>query len=160
MRNLCILEPTTPSNHSTCQGRGWSLLNRHLFFFVTFYWFFVNFILCTPIPLISSFPSYLPSSLATSPSKKEKKILLWKLQCVMVCPTVVPFCPHFPACRCSLQLVNGLVRLIGKASGFCYSISTVSSLGLLWISCCCPVSWRFWKFGSVTLVPSCNPAVH
>jgi hypothetical protein len=44
-----------------------------------------------------------------------------------------------------------------KASGYCYSINTGTSLGLLLDILCCPVSWRSGSFGSVGLVLSCTP---
>jgi hypothetical protein len=34
------------------------------------------------------------------------------------------------------------------------------SLGLLWISCCCPVSQRTFRFASAGPTTSCGPAVH
>lgn len=55
-----------------------------------------------------------------------------------------PLCPNSFSCKCSLQ------RVIGVVQGFslCYTINTGASPGLLFISCCCPVSSRFCSFRS------------
>ena len=58
------------------------------FFFQFCYCFFVNFMLYTPIPLLSFSPCTFPSPLLQS---TNMEIILWKLQYVTVCPTVYPF---------------------------------------------------------------------
>jgi hypothetical protein len=65
---------------------------------LTFYWFFVNFMSCTPIPFISSF---LCTSPYNHPSKRKEgriktnilvvRAAVWGLQCVMVCHTLYNF---------------------------------------------------------------------
>jgi hypothetical protein len=58
------------------------------FLYITFYWFFMNFTPCTPLPL-PSFPSprACPSPLQLS-HPTETKISLWKLWCVSVSHSV------------------------------------------------------------------------
>ena len=74
------------------------------------YWFFVNFIPCTPIPFISLFHHTHSLSLQPalpSPQTNQTKPLSNCISCSV--SHSIPFCPHFFACKCSLQWVIGLV---------------------------------------------------
>jgi hypothetical protein len=123
-----------------CQLLGLECLNIYFFFFLkkkTFYWFFVNFTLCTPVPLISSSPHILPLPLQP-PSTLNKSLSLslslshthththththnhhqqqqhienvssWKLYYITVSHSVSLY-PLIFTCKCSLQWVIGLV---------------------------------------------------
>ena len=97
-----------------------------LFFSVlTFYWFLVNFTSCSN-PIHLPLLLYLPSILATPPTKHRKKNSLWKLQCVTVSHSI-PICPHFLLTNvpCNDSLV------CNEASGFSYSINSGILQGLL-----------------------------
>ena len=75
----------------------------------------------------------------------------------VVCHSVshnIPFCSHFFAGKCSLQLAIGLVR--DPILLYQYWILTGTSQ----TSCFCPVSWRSSSFRSVGLTPSRTPAGH
>ena len=66
-----------------------------LFFSVlTFYWFFMNFTSCTPIPFIS-LSSYPVSALATPPTTEKKISFCGSCsvsQCLILYPLATPFC--------------------------------------------------------------------
>lgn len=88
-------------------------------FFLTFYWFFVNFTPRTPTLLISPplISTLHPCNLSSS---EGKKVLLCKLQCVTACPTV------HPSAHTSLLAdghCNGSLCSY-EAPGFCYPINT------------------------------------
>lgn len=86
--------------------------------FFSLYWFFVNF---TSTPQFYSSPPPLIPNL--QPPNREKNLVV---EAVM-CHSVSSFCLHFFACTCSCS--DSLVCY--EASGFCYSIHTRTSLGLL-----------------------------
>ena len=85
----------------------------------TFQLVLMNFTPSTPIPLISPSPHACAESLQPSTPTERKKISLWKLQCVTVCPMVFPF-----AHTCLLTNIHCNESLVWyKASDFCYSIN-------------------------------------
>lgn len=78
-------------------------------FLLTFYWFFVKFTLCTPIPFISPSPTICPLPLQLPPHNRWGKHLVE----IVVYHSVshsIPFCPHFLACKHSLEPLIGLVQ--------------------------------------------------
>lgn len=81
----------------------------------------LNFTPCTPTPLISPIPLYLPSITATFPPKKKEKLMTLKKCLHGNCS--VDFC------SCNFTCTEALVWL--EASGFYCTINTGSSLGLL-----------------------------
>jgi hypothetical protein len=81
-----------------------------------FYWFFVNFMSCTPIPLIPPPHSLIAALLSCNlPTTKEKYFVVEAVVCHSESHSV-PFCPHFFAYKCSLQwlvcLAQGLWFLL------------------------------------------------
>lgn len=115
------------------------------------------FTLRTPIPLISPSLHSCPLPLK-SPSQKKKKLKKNLTVEAEMCHSVshsIPFCPNSFTCKCSESFVWF------KASGFCYTFNTRSSLGLLWnILLSCHVSWRSCSSGSAGPDVSWTPAVH
>lgn len=65
-------------------------------------WIFVNFTSFTPTPLISPSPCTYPLPLKPPPPQR-KKISLWRLECVAVCPIVYMLCLYVFACKYLLQ---------------------------------------------------------
>ena len=104
----------------------------------------VKFTLSTPIPLISLTPCTCPPPL--QPSSLTKENIFHHGSCsVLVYPTVyllssLPCLPMFIAITCW----SGTRSLV-SATRLILDPHWDSS----WISCCCPVSWRFCSFGSV-----------
>lgn len=96
----------------------------------TFYWFFVNFLSWTLIPIISLFPHTCPLPLQ-SPHQKKRNVIV-ELEHVTVYPFV--HTSLIANVHGNESLVWGLWRLLHNQ----YWILTVSS----WISCCCPVPWE------------------
>jgi hypothetical protein len=88
-------------------------------------------------------PPSCPAPTLAIPPSKRKKILLWKLQHVTVCPTVYPFV--HTSLLANFYCSESLVWL--KASGFCYSIHTETSLGLLSDILLLPCVMEILQFG-------------
>lgn len=71
-------------------------------FFLTFYWFVVNFTSCASVSTHVPAPPYLPSTFVsllqkqtnTENQKVKTNISRWKLWRVMVCCTIYPFGPR------------------------------------------------------------------
>lgn len=88
-------------------------------------------------------PTYLSPSSSFAPSPQQDKNHLWKLYCVTVHPRVNPFVytPLFANGHCKESLIWF------EAAGFCYTISTGTSLGLLsniWMMPCVMEILSFW----------------
>lgn len=79
------------------------------FSFVTFYWFFVNFAPCTPIPLTSPSLHIDPPHLEPPHPKQQLKTHL-AMEAVLWhdISHSAPFCPHSFARKCSLHWVLSL----------------------------------------------------
>lgn len=84
-QNLVIIQPATLGTVSK---------QSTMTFLKSFYWFFMSFKIIYPSPTHPPTPSKPSFVLATSPQikrhKQTNKILLWKLYCISVCPTVHP----------------------------------------------------------------------
>jgi hypothetical protein len=130
-----------------------------LSFYLTFYWFFVEFTSCTPIPLISpslhTYPPPLkpPLDLPTSPKQKKINLIVEAVAChnvfysIIVCLLVQMFI--------AMSHWSGLRPLASATPSVLDPNQDYSQ-----ISCCWPLSWRSYKFGSVGLTPSCALTVH
>jgi hypothetical protein len=110
----------------------------------------------SPILFIASFPqTHLPPLQPLLPNR-EKETSLWKLKCVSLSPTELPFV--HTSLLANVHCNDSLVWY--EASGFCYSIDTGPHWDFSWISCCCSVSWRYCSFESVGPAPSFTPAIN
>ena len=112
----------------------------------------MNFTLGTPIPLISSSPHTCPLPLQLTPSR-EKYLIVEAVVCHSVSHSV-------PLVHTSL-----LANAHGNESDMRpLASASLSILEPVWdsfqISCCCPVSWRSYSFGSVGPASSCTLARH
>lgn len=136
--------------------------------------FFVNFISCTSIPLISPTFHILPPSLQPSPKTKQKikiiknkdetnknkqtKIILpWKLQCVMVtqCVTQSTFLSKY----LSLQMFVAVSHWTGSRL---LASATLSILGPEWDSSpllLLPCAMEILQLCFCKAMPSCFPEV-
>lgn len=125
--------------------------------------FFEPFILCEfhimhSAPTHLPVPSYPPSILPTSPSKenereRERENLVVE---VSVCLSVYPLSKHL-----CLQMFISVSCWSGSRLWVLPHLSILDPyLASSWLSCCCPMSWRSFSFGSVGLVPSCTSADH
>ena len=111
-------------------------------------------------------PSYWPSALATPPQKIKRNPTNKHNNNNNNRMTEAVEC--HPVQQYTLFVHMSLLANVGYneslvwfgGSGFCYIINIGSLPVLLWISCCCLVSWRSSRFGSVGLAPSCSPAIH
>jgi hypothetical protein len=117
---------------------------KKLFLILTFYCFFVNFTLCSPIPLNLPTPLYLPSALATSPQKeikyKNTKINKTKHRTHSRHESCsVSHCTPFDHASLLANVHCGESLVWSEASGFCYTINAGSSIGfpsdILWLPC-------------------------
>ena len=126
---------------------------KSAYFFLTFYWFFVNFTLCTPIPLITPCPHTCP--LPLPPHRGKKNLIVETLVCHSVSYSIPLL---FTLC---LQIIIAMTHQSGTRP---LASATLSILDPHWgssqLSCCCPVSWRSFSFGCVGPCPLCTPAVH
>jgi hypothetical protein len=117
--------------------------------------FYFSLILCelsiiypntTHLPI----PSYLPSTLYPPTSKRKENLPHGSHIVLYFVSHSIPFCPNNLTYKCSLQWVWSGLRSLTSA--------TLAILNPPWDSflksCCCPVSWRSYSFGSVGPVPS------
>jgi len=117
--------------------------------FILFYFhcFFVNFIPCSNP---SHLPPYLPSPLHPLPQHRKQHLISEAMVRHSLSHSI-HFCPHFFACKCSLQW------LIGPLQGL-WLLLLYQYRNLTQISCCCPESGRAYIIESVGPTPSCIPA--
>jgi hypothetical protein len=102
----------------------------------------VSFTSCIPIPLISPYPWYPPSTLAAFPTTEKK----FHCGYTTLCPTVYPFV--HTSLLAVVHCNNLLVRY--EASGYSYEYWNLIGTPLRHPS----------NFGSVGSAPSCTPAVY
>lgn len=127
-----------------------SVLTR-VFFFFFFVLVLCEFHIVHPNPTHLPLPWFPPPPL--QPLPREEKKDLWQLRCVSY-PTVHSFV-HMPLLA-SVHCSEPLVWV--KAAGFCYSINTGSSLGLL-LDSLLPCVIHISSFGSAGLAHSCSPVM-
>ena len=102
----------------------------------------MSFTSCIPIPLISPYPWYPPSTLAAFPTTEKK----FHCGYTTLCPTVYPFV--HTSLLAVVHCNNLLVRY--EASGYSYEYWNLIGTPLRHPS----------NFGSVGSAPSCTPAVY